>query len=385
MRMFLPRLLLLAAAMYPIDGWAEGPIRVGWSGPLSGNAAVLGIDSVEAARLALDEFNTAGGAAGRTVELIVEDDQYDTAKAVSAYSKLVNQGVVAILASTYGGVFATAERAVTDGVVVIDPLDCNEAIAALPQNTFCIATQSESIGEALAADIAASRSGPVAVIYDEKNPFMDIVQGVLRKKFGSDPASLFLPADPPGTDMRSLLLKVKASGADALVLLGHDPMGQAMRDARALGIRAQFFTVGTITSPGFQKLAGPAAHGARVAYWEAPRGERLTQFLAAFEKHTGRPPILELATVPTYDAMRILLNALKAAADTKAGPVDRQSMRQALFVQNYEGLSGLISVDPDGAVRAIKETIYVFNDGRLTNAAAKELREFEAVHAAGNE
>ena len=46
------------------------------------------------------------------------------------------------------------------------------------------------------------------------------------------------------TDFRGRLLTLKRR-AQALVFLGHDQMGQAMR--AALGILAQFYTVGTIT------------------------------------------------------------------------------------------------------------------------------------------
>ena len=65
-------------------------------------------------------------------ELVVEDDRYETARAVTAYQKFTKiNRVAAILTPTYGGVFATAEHARGDGVAVIDTLDCNEAIAAL--------------------------------------------------------------------------------------------------------------------------------------------------------------------------------------------------------------------------------------------------------------
>ena len=159
------------------------PIRIGWCGPLSGNSAVLGIDSVQAARIAIEEANASGGINGRKIELVVEDDQYDTVKALSAYNKLVNQdGVAAVLMSTYGAVFSTAERALADGVLVINPLDCNNDIAALAQNTFCIATESESIGRIIAEDIGWRGLKSVGIIFDQSNPFMVLVNKALGKR-----------------------------------------------------------------------------------------------------------------------------------------------------------------------------------------------------------
>jgi branched-chain amino acid transport system substrate-binding protein len=312
---------------------------------------------VKAAQIAIDEANAATGGPPK-FELLVEDDQYDTAKAVSAYSKLVAAGAVAIVASTYGGVFATADRAVKDEVVVVNPLDCNDDIAKLSENTFCIATQSESAGRVISDDIQTKSLGPVGIIYDEKNPFMTLVANVVKKSdldvaYSSGIDSLM-------ADFKTELLRAKSKNIRALVLLGHDPMGKAMRQGRELGIDAQFYTVGTITSPGYQQLAGAAANGALVAYWEAPRTRSHEAFLATFIAKVGRPPILDLATIPTYDTVRILTASLQSDAATS------MKLKQSLLgLLNYPGLSGPITMDRDGAVRSIHETIYEFNAGKL--------------------
>lgn len=66
-----------------------------------------------------------------------------------------------VLAS--GGVFATANRAVNDKVVIINPLDCNNKIAALPENTFCIAKESESVARAIVDDILKANLTPALI------------------------------------------------------------------------------------------------------------------------------------------------------------------------------------------------------------------------------
>ncbi len=79
-------------------------IKLGYIGPLTGDAAILGIEASQAIQLAVDEINSTGGIDGKQIQLIVEDDQYDAAKSLTAYNKLVNQdGVETIIMSTYGG------------------------------------------------------------------------------------------------------------------------------------------------------------------------------------------------------------------------------------------------------------------------------------------
>ena len=166
--------------------------------------------------------------------------------------------------------------------------------------------------------------------------------------------------DQSVSDFKTELLRARSKNARALVLLGHDPMGKAMQQSRALGINAQFYTVGTITSPGYQQLAGASANGALVAYWEAPRGEAFEAFLNTFTQKVGRPPILELATIPTYDTAKILTKALR---DNE--PTTEQLKEFLSKLKKYPGLSGTITMDQDGAVRTIHEVIYTFHDGRL--------------------
>ena len=143
-------------------------------------------------------------------------------------------------------------------------------------------------------------------------------------------------------------------------------MGSAMAQARALGNHAQFYTVGTITSPGFQALAGAAAENTRVAYWEAPRSPEYQAFIASFERRVGRKPILELATTPSYDAMRLIIKALDAAINSK-GEVDSELLKADLLkTKDFNGVSGSITMDPDGAVRSLKEKLFLFSNGKLS-------------------
>ena len=345
-------------------------IILGWTGPLTGNSAVLGVDSVVAAQMAVDELNASGGIKGRKVKLVVEDDQHVTAKTVSAYSKLTTKDkAAAILMSTYGGYFAAAERAARDGVIIMNPLDCNNEIAKLPDNAFCLATETESIGNIIADHIIDQKKHPIAMLYDQTHPFMLLVQKTIvkrLKKYGQKVSSS-LGYAPDASEFKSHLLKIKKQPQEvkSLILLGHDPMGQAMREARSLGVNAQFYTVGTITSPGFQELAGDAANGTFVAFWEAPKSKRYDEFVSAFAKRVGRPPILELATIPSYDSTVVLLDSIKNALNEE-GKIDTEKMKQALLkVENMQGLSGTITIEPDGVVRTIKEKIYQFNAGKL--------------------
>src|SRR6516162_5295367 len=68
---------------------AAEPITIGAVLPLSGDAARWGIPPRNAADLAIDEINGAGGIDGRTLRLMAEDDRCQPADGVAAFNKIM--------------------------------------------------------------------------------------------------------------------------------------------------------------------------------------------------------------------------------------------------------------------------------------------------------
>jgi branched-chain amino acid transport system substrate-binding protein len=73
------------------------PIRLGFVGGLSGTNADNGQAGLNAVTLAIEQFNRAGGADGRLVELIARDDAQDAKKAADSTSQLVAEKVEAVI------------------------------------------------------------------------------------------------------------------------------------------------------------------------------------------------------------------------------------------------------------------------------------------------
>ena len=66
---------------------------IGMSGPLTGGAAVYGVAVKNAAQMAVDEINEAGGLNGYKFKLVATDDQHDATKVATNYANLMNQGM----------------------------------------------------------------------------------------------------------------------------------------------------------------------------------------------------------------------------------------------------------------------------------------------------
>ncbi len=360
------KLLLFFTLVFAAGLSNAEPIKIGWIGPLSGPAAALGVDSVPAIKIVFDEINSKGGIQGRQLELVAEDDQYQTAKTVTAFKRLSHEEKIdVIFMITYGGLFAVAKDAQRNGVVLIDPLDCDDSIANLPENVFCVAKKSEDLGITNADGALANGFLPAAFIYYDGDPFMGTVakSSINRiKEKGGQVA--YEDGYKEGTvDFKSQLLRIKSSSAKSIFFYGYDEMGIAMKQARDLGIKTQFFAMNTISSPGFKDSAGSSAEGSYVGSWLAPRNSSLDKFLTEFQKIVGRKPYLEISTIPSFDVAKLIISALESA-DLKQKI--SSTVQSSLYkVKDYQGLSGKITIDEDGIVRSLKNYLFVFKNGQL--------------------
>ena len=72
-------------------------IKVGVMGPLSGNVSVYGQAVVNGATLYLKQVNANGGINGKQIEILTEDEQGDATQAVNCFTKMVDEGMTAVI------------------------------------------------------------------------------------------------------------------------------------------------------------------------------------------------------------------------------------------------------------------------------------------------
>ena len=64
---------------------------IGFSGPLTGPAAVYGEAVKNAAQMAVDEINAAGGLDGVKFKLVAVDDKHDASKVAANFTSLMKE------------------------------------------------------------------------------------------------------------------------------------------------------------------------------------------------------------------------------------------------------------------------------------------------------
>ena len=100
-----------AALALPRAAFADDTINIGFSGPLSGGAALYGKHCLSGLQMAADEINAAGGLSvgGKTMQLAIKalDDRYSPAEAALNAKRLHQQdGAAVVFVPHSGGIFA---------------------------------------------------------------------------------------------------------------------------------------------------------------------------------------------------------------------------------------------------------------------------------------
>ncbi|MBA2728722.1 MAG: ABC transporter substrate-binding protein [Parachlamydiaceae bacterium] len=340
-------------------------VTVGWIGPLTGSANILGKDNLNAVKLALEEYETHKSATDPTIKLTIADDKYQEELTVKAYNELIaKHKPVAIFVTTYSGVTAIAGKALNDSVIIIDPIDNDGKLSQLNHNVFLIGKETEGLAGIHANAIIDQGKKNTAVIYFGSDEFMPTVAKTLVAILLSNENKVKLFEYKAGTaDFKPFLEWGKEHNVDSYAFFGYKEIAIAMKQAREMGITAPFYTV-NLAFEGLNESLG-IMEGTYFAHFTSLDGNRVKadEFINNYEKTYKKRPFLQWTALQAYDAATILFNAIKSAHHKEGDFLD--NLRDELLgVTNFEGVSGMITILPSGASRGIYPNLYIFKNGQ---------------------
>ena len=200
----------------------EKTLKIGLSGPLTGDAAQYGNGVKNGAQLAVDEINAAGGVNGIKLDFKMEDDEADSEKAKNAYGALKDWGMQISLGTvTSGACIAFQGEASKDNMFVLTPsATAVEAINGANAFRVCFADPQQGVESAdyIAKNALATK---VAVIYDSSDAYSSGIYDAFvaeAKAKGLDVVTTQSFTEDTGTDFSAQVQAVKSSGAELLFL-----------------------------------------------------------------------------------------------------------------------------------------------------------------------
>jgi branched-chain amino acid transport system substrate-binding protein len=349
---------------------AAGTIRLGSLVPLTGRSGPSGEAMANAARLAVNEANAAGGVLGRQVELIVADDACDPGTAVTAARRMVGQDIVA----SVGGYCSSA----TVPTLKIFRAAGVPMIVAQSNSTDLLAPKYDSVflicGTVIAeADFAVSRlkrlgGHRLAVVHDGTSFPVTLAESAAAtaRRTGDLTVSGEFELSQGAASYSRLARSVLATRTDVVYFTGYyAEAGQLIKDLRDAGFTGTI-AVGDGATDG-PLLDGLTAAQSRDVYGTALIYPELLPELAGwserYRKAFGTPP--GPSTVEAYDAVNVALDAVK-----RAGSTDHEAVRQAIAGTDLAAMSGPLSFGPDGTRNTPKFLLLRAGNGKFGLAPA---------------
>ena len=340
--------LLLTACGGAKESAEEAKVmKLGGIGPLTGPLAIYGVTSTNGSKLAFEEINKNGGILGKQVEYIVLDEKGDSTEAVTAYNKLVDEGVVALIGDiTSKPSLAVAEVAAQDNLPMITPTGTQFNITEAGPNVFRVCFTDPYQGVVLANFAKNNLNAETAAVV--VNNSSDYSDGV-AKAFVEQAEKLGLKVvakegySDGDKDFRAQLTKILPTNPDVLVVPDYyEQVALITTQAREVGIKATF--VGPDGWDGVAKTLDASAYGAvensyfTNHYSLQDQSPKVQNFLKAYKEAYNEEPSAFSAL--SYDAAYMM----KAAIE-KAGTTDKQAVVDALKNLDYDGVTGHLTFD----------------------------------------
>lgn len=322
---------------------------IGGLGPLTGAAASYGTSVKQGAQIAIDEINAAGGVSvgGVTykLELNFADDEASTDVAITAYNKLYDDGINALIgAVTTDAQLSIMEQTYEDGIFQITPsasgADCVQYDNAF-RLCFTDPLQGETMADYIYTDLGLTK---VALMYNNSDTYSTGIKDAFEAKFaelgGEVVVSEAFAAND--VDFATQLSKIKSSDAEAIFVPSYyQEASNITKQAFEMELGLPFFG-----SDGWDGILATVANPEYVegAVFLSPflaSDPSVADFVAAYEEAFGVAP--DQFAADGYDCVYVIKAAMEAA-----GSIEPADMIAAMTEIEVEGMTGTITFGADG-------------------------------------
>ena len=359
------------------SGGDENTIVIGGSGPLTGDAAQYGVAVKNAAQLAVDEINEAGGVNGVKFKLVFEDDEADGGdKAVNAYNSLIDKGMQVMLGTvTTGSCLAVIDKTKSDNIFQITPSASAQDVIK-NDNTFQVCFTDPNQGKASADYIADNNiAKKIAIIYDSSDPYSSGIFNTFKSEAqekGLDIVAEQSFTKDSKTDFSAQISAAKSAEAELVFLpIYYQQASLILAQCKSADYSPKFFGCdgldGILSVENFDKSL---AEGVMLLTpFAADAEDDATQkFVKAYkEKYNNETP--NQFAADAYDGVKVIAKLVEKESikgDMSASDICDKLKKAITDGFSYDGLTGKgMTWSEDGAVSKNPKAV-VIKDGNYS-------------------
>ncbi len=340
------------ASAKPAQG---GVIKVGLIGPHTGDYAVYGLAVRNGAQLYFDQVNEQGGVNGKMIETVVYDNKGDSAEAITAFSRMVDEGITALVGDVLtGNTIAVVGEAYPINMPMITAsataaaVTVSESDGTVYSNVFRTCFIDPFQGEkmaAFAAEVLGAKTA--AVICQTGNDYSVGLAEAFKAKCAE--VGIEVVAEEGyakgDVDFNSQLTNIAAKTPDVVFCPNYyQDDGMIVTQARAVGLTATF-----LGGDGWAGVAEYATaedlEGSFYCSAYAPGStDAVKAFEAAYTEKYGADT-LNMFAATAYDAAMVMVAALAKAEETGEQPGSEAYKQAVIDAIKSEGptVSGVTS------------------------------------------
>ena len=321
---------------------------IGGIGPITGGAAVYGQHVMNAAQIAVDEINAAGGINGTLIEFRFEDDEHDPEKAVNAYNTLKDwnmQILMGTVTSNPGN--AVKEETNADNMFMLTPSGSAPEVVQYP-NAFQVCFTDPNQGAASAIYIGEKGlAKKVAVIYNSS----DVYSTGIYEKFAQEAKNQNLEivtaeafTNDSKSDFSVQIQKAKDNGAELIFLpIYYEEATLILTQAANLDYKPLFFGCDGLDGIlGVDNFDTSLAEGVMLLtpFAADAEDEKTQKFVAKFK--AAHDVVPNQFAADAYDAIYIIKAAIEKSGVTPDMTVSEicEGMKTAMLEMSFDGLTG---------------------------------------------
>ena len=334
-------------------------LKIGFFGALTGDAANLGQNIQNGAKLAIDEYNAKN--ADCKVTLVPFDSQGDPAQAPGLAKKAIDdKNVIGIVGPAFSGESKAADPLFNEaGRVTISASATHPALADNGWKTFFRVLGNDATqGPAAAKYIQTVLNAKKVVVVDDASEYGKGLADAVKQTLGSAVVATDT-IQQKQTDFGPTVTKIRSAGADAVFFGGYyAEAGLIKKQMSDAGVKATFVAGDGVKDDGFITAAGAqAAEGSIITCPCLPPDKAGGTFFADYKKAFNADPATYGAEA--FDAATILLDGIKSGITSRDKMID--------FVKSYDkpGVTKQLKFDAKGEPANVSVWAYKVEGGKI--------------------
>ncbi|MDP1694950.1 MAG: ABC transporter substrate-binding protein [Candidatus Woesearchaeota archaeon] len=356
-------LLFAQGSLTGLSVQEKNEVLIGFIGPLSGDASIVGEVEKNAAEIAVEEINQKGGIKGKKIRMIYEDGKCNGKDASIAANKLITIDKLKILFVVCSAEnLAVAPLAEKNKVIQFAAWASHPDITDAGEYVFRNA-QSDSQTAELAAKTIYLNYKNIGEIYE----LTDYSQG-LHREFNKNIELLGGTVISEGflqgsNDMKTEITKILRSSPEAIFVNPNTPVTGLilLKQVRELGFKGQIY--GNFFGSAPQVVESEMAQG--MIFFSEPTVEENEIKKKLFEKYKskyGSEPAFSYPVAARYDTVYIIAEAIAFCNSDKK----TECIKDYIYaIEEFKGALGTYSFDEHGDVVGVIPSTILIQNGKM--------------------